>query len=336
MVPPYQQIRRERFGKLIPTSTSIVQKGFLFPQADLDFQLIAIVPDGDFRVQHHDGALKGRPTSGYSAALSAGNFVFIPGITSMAQGDEPRHNAIAAPARIEKGMQWGGQPIKLETEFIINERIIPSLALGGVELRDVVKAQAYLTDPDDYSAFNEVWAKYFKDSPAALSVIPCADRGLAVEDGKLEINVMALRPSDGASKQIVDAGVSMAFNGQPQAVKAGDLLLISALMANDENGIVDGAGFDGRYPYFNSTAERQAECIIQNAQKICEAAGTSLDNVVRIQQFHSDLHEFYPVYAAWQRHLPDRPLPFSAVEIPGPLPVPGCTVMMDLWVYIPN
>ena len=128
----------------------------------------------------------------------------------------------------------------------------------------------------------------------------------------------------------------MAFSGQPQAVKAGDLLLISALMGNDENGIVDGAGFDGRYPYFNSTAERQAECIIQNAQKICEAAGTSLDNVVRIQQFHSDLNEFYPVYAAWQRHLPDRPLPFSAVEVPGPLPVPGCTVMMDLWVYIPN
>jgi enamine deaminase RidA (YjgF/YER057c/UK114 family) len=336
MVPPYQQIRRERFGRLIPTSTSIVQQNLLFPGADLDFQLIAIVPDGDFQVKHHDGTLRGRPTSGYSAALSVGNFVFLPGITSMTQGDEPQRNAVATAARIEKGMQWGGLPIKLETEFIINERIIPSLALCGAELRDVVKAQAYLTDPDDYAAFNEVWSKYFRDSPAALSVIPCAERGLVVEDGKLEINVLALKPANGTSKQIVDAGVSTAFSDQPQAVKAGDLLFISALMANDGNGIVDSAEFDPQYPYFNATAERQAECIIRNAQRICEAAGTSLENVVRIQQFHTDLNEFYPVHTAWQRHLPDRPLPFSAVEVPGPLPVPGCTVMMDLWVYVPQ
>ena len=336
MVPPYQQIRRERFGKLIPTSTSIVQQNLLFPEADLDFQLIAIVPDGDFRLEHHDGALRGRPTSGYSAALTAGDYVFLPGITSMAQGDEPRHNAVAAAARIEQGMQWGGQPIKLETEFIINERIVPSLAMVGAGLGDVVKAQAYLTDPDDYSAFNEVWSKYFGDSQAALSVIPCADRGLAVEDGKLEINVLAFKPSDGKSAQVVDAGVPMAFSGQPQAVRAGDLLFISALMASDENGIVDAADHDARYPYFNAGAERQADCILRNAQAICAAAGTSLENVVRIQQFHTDLTEFHPVYTAWQRHLPDRPLPFSAVEVPGPLPVPGCTVMMDLWVYVPG
>lgn len=336
MVPPYQQVRRERFGKPIPTSTSIVQQNLLFAEADLDLQLIAIVPDGGFQVEHHDGALSGRPTSGYSAALSAGDFVFLPGNTSMAQGDEPRHNAVAAAARIEQGMQWGGQSIKLETEFIINERIVPSLAMGGAGLRDIVKAQAYLTDPDDYSAFNEVWSKYFRDSPAALSVIPCAERGLAVEDGKLEINVLAMKPSNGISRQVVDAGVPMAFNDQPQAVRAGDLLFISALMANDENGIVDEAEHDARYPCFNATADRQADCILRNAEAICAAAGTSLANVVRIQQFHTDLNEFYPVYTAWQRHLPDRPLPFSAVEVPGPLPVPGCTIMMDLWVYVPD
>lgn len=31
---------------------------------------------------------------------------------------------------------------------------------------------------------------------------------------------------------------------------------------------------------------------------------------------------------------PARPLPFSAVEVPF-LPVPGCTVQLDLWVYAP-
>ena len=36
------------------------------------------------------------------------------------------------------------------------------------------------------------------------------------------------------------------------------------------------------------------------------------------------------------RHIPDRyeHLPFSAVEVPF-LPVPGCTVLLELWVYVP-
>ena len=79
----------------------------------------------------------------------------------------------------------------------------------------------------------------------------------------------------------------------------------------------------------------QAEYIIEIAEKRCAAAGTSLANVVRVQQFHTDIGEFYPVHRAWQRHLGDWALPFAAVEVPSPLPVPGCTLLMDLWVYVP-
>ena len=60
-----------------------------------------------------------RPTSGYSPALTVGDFIFIPGITSLAVGDEPRRNGVAAAALMTEGAQWAGQPIKLETEFII-------------------------------------------------------------------------------------------------------------------------------------------------------------------------------------------------------------------------
>ena len=56
-----------------------------------------------------------------------------------------------------EGAQWAGQPIKLETEFIITQRMVQSLALAGAKLEDVVHAQVYLTDREDYSAFNETW-----------------------------------------------------------------------------------------------------------------------------------------------------------------------------------
>ena len=75
--------------------------------------------------------------------------------------------------------------------------------------------------------------------------------------------------------------------------------------------------------------------IIDNIARLCEAAGTSAANVVRLLLFLTDLREFYPVYKVWERRLGGRPLPFSAVEVPGPLPVPGATVMMEAWVYAP-
>lgn len=178
-----------------------------------------------------------------------------------------------------------------------------------------------------------MWARYFGETGPALSVIPCKDRGLAVSDGRVEINVLAVKSNGTTKRQHIDAGVIAGFSHQPQAVKAGDLLFLSGLMAIDEEGLVPGAESDARQPWFASSAEVQAEFIIDNAERLCEAAGTSIANVVRVQQFHTDIGEFYPVYKVWERRLGGAPLPFTAVEVP--LPMPGATILMDIWVYAP-
>ncbi|MPZ55661.1 MAG: hypothetical protein GEU91_04015 [Rhizobiales bacterium] len=335
-VPPYQYVRREFLSGRIPPSTSIAQRKFLLPAADMNIQAIGVVPARDFKIEHlkHE-QLKGRPTSGYSPALTVGDFIFIPGITSMAVGDEPKRNGIAAAALMAEGAQWGGQSIKLETEFIITERIVPSLKLAGARLEDVVHAQVYLTDREDYSAFNEVWSRHFGASGPTFSIIPCIEHGLAPYDGKIEINVLAVKSGSAATKRHIDAGVVTPFRHQPQAVKAGDLLFISALMAIDHQGLVRSATVDPRQPYFSSSPEVQAEWIIDSIARLCEAAGTSLGNVVRVLLFQTDIAEFYPVYKAWERRLSGRPLPFTAIEVPAPLPVPGATVMIEAWAYAP-
>lgn len=335
-VPPYQQVRREFLRGRIPPSTSIAQQGLLLPGADMNIQAMGVIPQKGFEVEHlkHE-QLAGRPTSGYSPAVTAGDFIFIPGITSLAVGNEPRRNGVAAAALMTEGAQWAGLPIKLETEFIIKERMVQSLALAGATLDDVVHAQVYLTKRDDYSAFNEAWTKHFSKSPPTIDIIPCIEHGLAPYDGNIEINVLALKPGGGTKRRAIDAGVPTAFRHQPQAMKAGDLLFMSGLMAFDGQGLAPSAATDPRQPHFSSSAEAQAEFIIGNIAKLCKAAGTSLENVVRILQFHTDIGEFYPVAKVWERHMGGRPLPFSAVEVPGPLPVPGATVMIEAWAYAP-
>ena len=334
-VPAYQAVRREFLGGRIPPSTSIAQRGLLLPGADMNIQAMAVIPAKGFAPEHlrHEH-LKGRPTSGYSPALTVGDFVFIPGCTAIAIDDEPRRNGMAAAALMAEGMQWGGQPIKLEAEFILTQRIAPSLALAGARLEDVVHAQVYLTEPD-YAAFNEVWVRHFGPSGPAFSIIPCIEHGLAPYHGNIEINVMAVKPGGATAKHNIDAGVATAYRHQPQAVRAGDLLCLSGLMAIDRDGLVAAAASDARQPWFSSSPEAQAECIIDNIAKLCEATGTSLANVVRVQQFHTDLAEFYPVYKVWERRLGGRPLPFSAVQVPAPLPVPGATVLIEAWAYVP-
>jgi enamine deaminase RidA (YjgF/YER057c/UK114 family) len=106
-------------------------------------------------------------------------------------------------------------------------------------------------------------------------------------------------------------------------------------MANDRNGLLPSAVLDRRQPYFSSAPEAQAEAIIENVARLCEAGETTLDNIVRLLFFHTDIREFYPIIKVWERRLGGRPLPFSAVEVPGPLPVPGATVMIETWVYAP-
>jgi enamine deaminase RidA (YjgF/YER057c/UK114 family) len=335
-VPAYQQVRRAFLRGCIPPSTSITQKRLLLPDADMNVQALAAIPEQNFAVEHlrHEH-LKGRPTSGYSPALTVGDFIFIPGITSLAIGDEPRRNGVAAAALMAEGAQWGGQPIKLETEFIITQRIVQSLKLAGASLEDVVHAQIYLIDPEDYSAFTEVWSRHFGKSGPTFSVIPCIEHGLAPYHGKIEINVLAVKPGTATRKHAVDAGIATAMYQQPQAIRVGDLLFISGLMAADRDGLVPSAAHDPRQPWFSSPAEMQAEVIIGNIARLCEAAGTSLENVVRVQHFLTDIAEFYPVYKVWERRLAGRPLPFSAVEVPAPLPVPGASVLIEAWAYAP-
>lgn len=331
MVPPYQAERRRRFGALIPPSTSIVQRGLLLPGAALDLQVIAVAGDGP-PVAHMDHeTLRGQPTSGYSAALTAGGFVFVPGNTATAVAGEEARNGIAAEALIKQGQLWGGERARLEAGFIVERRLLPSLELAGLGPADVVKAQIYLTDPEDCAAVHDVWAAHF-GAGAAVSIVPCEARGLVIEDGKIEINILAHRDG-GAAKTVVEAGTAPIFANQAEAVRCGDLLFLSALLAGDGDGPL--AAPDTRQPHFCEPAGDEAEAILDAAARICAAAGTALENVVRVQQFHTDIADFNAVHQAWRRRLPGRPIPYSAIEVPGPLPVPGCSVMMDLWVYAP-
>lgn len=335
VVDAYHEVRREFFAGHIPPSTSNLHQKFLLAGQDMEVQLMAAVPGRGFEVvQHRPANLPVHASSGYSPVLTCGDYVFVAGQTSEALKTE--EGPLDPVARMPAGHLWKGTPIKLETEFVIERKMKPALATIGNTLAEVVKAQVYLRDINDIPAFNEVWLKHFRKAPPATTIITTSTPGFICEQGRIEINIISVRRGGRTRKQVIDAGVPTAFDGHVQAIRAGDLLFLSGLMAVDANGaLAPEARIDPRQPHFGSAVQLQMAHMLAQAERICRKAGTTLANAVRVQQFHTDLADFNGACQAWQQQVPGLHLPFSAIEVPA-LGVPGAVVMLDLWVYVPS
>lgn len=330
----YHDARREYLKDHIPPSTSTLTRGFLLADQEIEAHMIGIIPGHEFSATHiRPPSQQVHPSSGYSIAVAAGDYVFVAGriADSWTFGE-----GVAKEARQPPGYLWKGTPVKRETEFIVRKKLVPALEAAASSLRDLVKCQVYLRDPADFAPFNEVWQSFFgPEGPPATSLIAASDPAFTVAELRVEINAIAVRSGGKVKREPVNTGGMPTYRGYPQAVRAGDLLFLSGLLAIDENGLVGGARRDPAMPYFNAGIQAQMEAILGNADRICRAAGTSLANVVRIQQFQTDLNEFYQAYQVWDRFLPGQHYPLSAIEVPF-LPVGGCTVQLDLWVYVPG
>jgi enamine deaminase RidA (YjgF/YER057c/UK114 family) len=276
-------------------------------------------------VQHRPKDLPVHVSSSYSPVLACGDLVFVAGQT--AEAFDHKNGPLEPEARLWPGHLWKGTPIKLETEFIIKRKLLPALSTVNCSLDDVVKAQVYLRDITDAPKFNEVWAEHFGNNPPATTIITTSTPGFVCEVGRIEINTISVKRGGATKKERIDAGVPMPYGGphftHVQAIRAGDLLFLGGMMAVKKDGSLAVKGISQQMNY-----------ILDQAEIICRKAGTSLANVVRVQQFHTDLRTFKESWKAWDKRLPGQYLPYSAIETPA-LAVPGAVVLLDLWVYAP-
>ncbi len=334
-VPFLHQARREYCGNYIAPSTSILLPGLLVPDAGMSMDLIGISADSGWKINAvNPQGLDLPSTSSFVPVVTVDDYVFVAGFLAAWQPGDL--GGIAPEAKVPEGHLWKGNRIQLEVDYIVRNKLIPALKAAGSSLDNVVKAQVYLADIVDVPAFNLVWARHFGTRIPATTFIPTMKPGFAIADARCEINLVALKDSaTNAITAITTPDATPACDGHPFAVRAGDLLLFSGLLAADSRGLIKDAQVDPRQPYFRSSVEAQMEYMLDRAQEICEKAGTSLSNVVRIQQYHTDLNDFYPACSVWQKRLPNQPLPISAMRVPDPLLVPGCTVQLDLWVFVP-
>jgi 2-iminobutanoate/2-iminopropanoate deaminase len=107
-----------------------------------------------------------KPVGPLSPAVRSGGFVFLSGQI----GADPATDELVA----------GGVGAQTEQAFANLEAV---LSAAGKSLDDIVRVGVYLTDPADYPAVNEVYARFFQDPyPARSAVVVAAlPLGAAVE-----------------------------------------------------------------------------------------------------------------------------------------------------------
>jgi enamine deaminase RidA (YjgF/YER057c/UK114 family) len=325
-VNPYQRARKTLLKDYVPPSTSVLMEELLVDGANMNVSMLAVLP-GEGRepkaarpegvpVPHH---------SGFIASLECGDYVFV-------AGQMPNNEAMTGlePAAYRPpNAVWNGTDIRLQTEFLITGRLKPGLEAGGSSLKNAIKAQVYLTDIDDLPEFMDVWNSHFADSPCALTVV--ATKGLALLESKIEINIFGVKDKGRIKKEIIEHKPSASMRLGPAAVRAGDLLCLSALYAADEEGAIPAVRKSAGLHYLGVPAQHQMRAILGAAEEICRAGGTSLANVLRAHHFVDDLNVVYPGLKVWQEKLGTAPIPFGAVRTK--LPIPGCSIVMDMWAY---
>jgi enamine deaminase RidA (YjgF/YER057c/UK114 family) len=331
-VDAYLEARNEFITRDRPASTALQMQGLMVRDAVIEVDCIGVVPSKGFAKVALYTDKVAKPLAGYSVGIKAGPYVFGAGASptdfkGAAAYPGVAGTGLAPEARIDPNF-WYGSSIKKQTAYDLH-KLEAYMEAGGTSLKHCIKAQVYLSYMQDYFGFQEAWRDYFGRNPPATTVLPV--KGMGIHESRVEINVVAVVPSEGADIEVVETKkIPAPLGHEPHALRAGDLLFLSGLMACDSDGPMRQLFPSPAFPYFGSSAKAQMRAILDRAGTICEAGGTNLASVVRAQIFYTDFRDLAPTMEVWADAFPKDPPACTLIEVHDKLPVPGCTVIVDL------
>lgn len=320
-------------------ASAMVASGELYPQgAVIGINGIGITDDGSGMEKEilQPGALDpgARPELGdayaleplYNEMIAAGAYLFPVGDWSgdYETGVDP---SVKAPA-----WTWWGSEIRNEA-FHAYDILARRLEQAGSGLANLVQGTVYLTDLGDLYELDLVWRELIPEEPPARTVIPV--RGLATpraEDVlghadnamRLESLFRAIRPEFGVEREVISAGGPVLGHAS-EAIRARPLMWTSGLVAGDEHGLATGIGVDD-----------QLQHIFGRLEELCEVGSTRMSEMLMLRAFLTDITDAPAVYSALRKAVPDEPPAVVVTQVPSPLQVEGCTVMVDAVFHVPS
>ena len=123
---------------------------------------------------------------------------------------------------------------------------------------------------------------------------------------------------------VVGEGLPNPIGPYSPGVQLGQLLFVSG----------QGATVPGTGELVALDVETQTEQVFKNMAAILEAAGSSLDHVLRCGVFLADMRDFPKMNAVYERMMAGNKAARTTVQVAG-LPVNGLLVEVDCIAYVP-
>ena len=266
-----------------------------------------------------------QPLANYTEAFCAGGLVFAAG-----QLPTDFKTGIPPEARTDPAFPYYGSDIKKRTHYVL-KNLAKTFEAAGSSLDHIVKAQVFLEDLNDFNAFDEVWKKYFRTPPARTTV---GTSGLLVKDAMIEIDLIGYRP-DELDCIPVTSDAPQPLANYTEAYRVGGLVFAAGQLPSDfRTGIPAEARTDPAFPYYGSDIKKRTRYVLENLAGTFEAAGSSLDHVVKAQVFLEDLDEFDAFDEVWKEYFSTPPAR-TTVGTSGLL-VKDAMIEIDLIGYVPG
>ena len=266
-----------------------------------------------------------QPLANYTEAFCAGGLVFAAG-----QLPTDFKTGIPPEARTDPAFPYYGSDIKKRTHYVL-KNLAKTFEAAGSSLDHIVKAQVFLEDLNDFNAFDEVWKEYFSTPPARTTV---GTSGLLVKDAMIEIDLIGYRP-DELDCIPVTSDAPQPLANYTEAYRVGGLVFAAGQLPSDfRTGIPAEARTDPAFPYYGSDIKKRTRYVLENLAGTFEAAGSSLDHVVKAQVFLEDLDEFDAFDEVWKEYFSTPPAR-TTVGTSGLL-VKDAMIEIDLIGYVPG
>jgi reactive intermediate/imine deaminase len=313
----FDEVWKEYF-KVPPARTTVGTTGLLVKDTLVEIDLIGFVPGRGVDKQAVTSSAP-RPLAHYTEAFRVGDLVFAAGQIASDYKD-----GVPAQARRQPNFPYYASDIKLQTRYVL-DNLKRTFEAAGSALDNVVKAQVFLTDLNNFHAFDEVWKEYFPVPPARTTV---GTTGLLVKDTLVEIDLIGF-VSGRLAKVPVKSSAPRPLAHYTEAFRVGDLVFAAGQIASDyQTGVPERARRHPNFPYYASDIKLQTRYVLDNLRETFAAAGSSLDRVVKAQVFLTDLNNFHAFDEVWKEYFPVPP-PRTTVGTTGLL-VKDTLVEIDL------
>jgi enamine deaminase RidA (YjgF/YER057c/UK114 family) len=236
-------------------------------------------------------------------AVKAGGWVFVSGTMG-----GPVGGGLAPEVRGNPAVPLAGEAKGIRESRYILKTIETALGQAGTSVANAIWLNQFVTAREHVDPYHEVRRDVIKPPRPASTTV--AQPELLAAGATVQVDMVAIDPALSPPKEgIVVSTIPQPLSGAgySPAVRVGDHIFVAGQMATDfRTGIPAEAQANPTF-WEGSTIRRQTEFILKNLALTLEAAGSSLEHVVKAQIWLGNIDDLPRMEDAWRAAFPHDP-----------------------------